>query len=251
LGWVDEPGKCHACGACTPPERDAIVHPRQEVVQDLDALERRLKALRASETVVEMRVELDSRCLGLPMDIVHAWHARAWMQALDLVHEYRRHDPHGRSEEGDDCLATGLEILRPVFLAEGAQHVRLALADPELLAKVNAQFAVYGKILGPVAPNVVDGIWHLDGATVPDISGWLASRGIKHTMRKDGTAKVYEMAKESLKKKIVRSLRCEQTADGSWSTRLETLDKFSAKDFLQSVLTAGPDRNRATFRREA
>jgi hypothetical protein len=251
LGWVDEPGKCHACGACTPPERDAIVHPRAEVVQNLDALERRLKVLRASETVVEMHMELDPRCQGLPMDIIHAWHARAWMKTMDLVREYRRHEPHGRSEEGEDCLASGLEILRPVFLAEGAARVRQVLEDPELLAKVNAEFAIYGRILGPVAPSALDGIWHLHGAMAPDISGWLASRGMKHTMRKDGIAKVYDMAKESLKKKIVRSLRCEQLEDGSWATRLETLDKFSAKDFLHSVLATGPDRNRATFHRES
>lgn len=250
LGRVAEPGRCHACGACAPPEREAVVHARAEVGQDLDALERRLKSLRASETVVEMRVELEPRCQGLPMDVVHAWHARAWMRALGLVREYRRHEGHGRSEDGDDCIASGLEILRPVFLADGARRALSALEDPELLAKVNAEFAFYGRILGPVADAAVDGIWRLRGPAVPDLSGWLASRGIKHTMRRDGGAKVYEVAKESLRKKIARSLRCEQAEDGSWATRLEACEKFSARDFLHAV-HSGPDRNRAAFRRES
>ncbi len=251
LGWVDEPGKCHACGACTPPEREAIVHARSEVVQDLDDLERRLKSLRASETVVEMRVELDPRCVGLPMDIVQAWNARAWMKSLGLVREYRRHEPHGRSDDGVDCLASGLEILRPVFLADGADRVRQALEDPGLLERVNAEFSFYGRILGPAAGvGIVDGFWQLSGPTAPDLSGWLASRGIRHTLRREGAAKVYDLSRESLKKKILRPLHSEQAEDGSWTTRLGSGDKFSARDFLHAV-HPGPERVHANLRRES
>jgi hypothetical protein len=247
---VDEPGKCHACGACTPPEREAIVHARSETVQDLDDLERRLKTLRASQTVVEMRVELDPRCVGLPMDIVHAWNARAWMKVLGLVREYRRHEPHGRSDDGVDCLASGLEILRPVFLADGANRVRQALEDPGLLEQVNAEFSFYGRILGPAGNGPVDGIWQLSAPTAPDLSGWLASRGIKHTMRREGAAKVYDLPVESLKKKILRTLRTEQAEDGSWTTRLRSGDKFSVRDFLHAV-HPGPDRVHANLHRES
>ena len=250
LGWVDEPGKCHACGACTPPEREAIVHAPTEVVQDLDDLERRLKALRASEVVVGMRVELDPRCVGLPMDIVQAWNARAWMKVLGLVREYRRHEPHGRWDDGVDCLASGLEILRPVFLADGADRVRQALSDPGLLERVNAEFRFYGRILGPATGEATDGIWHLTGSVAPDLSGWLASKGIKHTLRREGTARVYDLSRDSLKKKILRTLRSEQAQDGSWSTSVGSGEKFSVREFLHGV-HPGPDRFQASLRRES
>jgi hypothetical protein len=80
-------------------------------------LERRLKALRAQETEIAIDVDLSPACRGLPMDLIQTRHARAWMKLLDDPKGYRRHHPHGRSEDSDDCLASGLETLKPVFLA--------------------------------------------------------------------------------------------------------------------------------------
>lgn len=235
LGWVDEPGKCQACGACTPPEREAITHARTEPTQDLDALDRRLKRLRESESVVPLRVELSDACIGLPMDVIHAWHARAWMKALDVVREYRRHQPHGRADDGPDCLAAGQETLNPVFWFAAAERVREALQDESVVARVNELFAPYGKVVGLARPDATTGEWELRWSAAPDLSGWLASRGLKHTMRRDADARVFDLPKESLKKKIVSSLRCQELSDGSWLVRMETGDKFSAKDFLRGA----------------
>lgn len=250
LGWVDEPGKCHACGACTPPEREAITHARTAVDQDLDVLDRKLKTLRASEEIVAVRVELSDVCLGLPMDLVHAWHARAWMKVLGVVREYRRHEPHGRQLESDDCLAAGLEVLNPVFWKEAAGKIRQALVDGRILSQVNDLFAPYGKVLGPAAEAGTAATWILSSPSPPDLSGWLASRGLKHTMRREGAAKVYDLPKDSLKKKIVDLLRSEQGSDGAWMTKIVTGEKFSARDFLK-VAIPGPERAYTAMRREA
>lgn len=246
LGWVDEPGKCHACGACTPPERDAITHARTEVVQDLDALDKKLKALRATEETVDVRVELSEACLGLPMDLVHAWHARAWMKALDVVRGYRRHEPHGRAEESDDCLAAGLETLRPVFRREDAERVRSALGDEAVLEKVNALFAPYGKVLGSAEGIGAEAVWSLSSPAAPDLSGWLASKGLKHTMRREGDTRVYELPKDSLKKKIAAGLRSAPTPEGSWKTEIVTAEKFSPREFLKAAVP-GPERTYAAL----
>jgi hypothetical protein len=184
------------------------------------------------------------------MDIVQAWNARAWMKVLGLVREYRRHEPHGRWDDGVDCLASGLEILNPVFLAEGADRVRRALEDPEVLDRVNAEFRFYGRILGPATGEATDGIWHLTGSVAPDLSGWLASKGIKHTLRREGTARVYDLSRDSLKKKILRTLRSEQAQDGSWSTSVGSGEKFSVREFLHGV-HPGSDRFQASLRRES
>jgi radical SAM superfamily enzyme YgiQ (UPF0313 family) len=248
LGWVDEPGKCHACGACTPPERDAIVHARTGVEQDLAELERRLKAERAAEKTLEVRVELDGICQGLPMEAVHARHARAWMKVLDIDREYRRHEAHGRSEEGDDCIATGLEVLRPVFRGAAADRVVQALGDPSVLERVNALFAPHGKVLGPGALPAESG-WIVEIPEPPDLAGWLGEEGIKHTLRRDGAARVFEISRDSLRKKVVSAIRLEGE-EGSWRVRLETGPKFGLAGFLRRALP-GRLRNLASVRREA
>ncbi len=248
LGWVDEPGKCQACGACTPPEREAITHARTEPTQDLEALDRRLKRLRETESVVAVRVDLSDACIGLPMDAIHAWHARVWMKALGIVREYRRHMPHGSADDGPDCLAAGLETLNPVFWFDAAERVREALQDESILARVNEWFAPYGEVVGPARQDAASGEWELRWCAAPDLSGWLASRGLKHTMRRDGGARVFDLPKESLKKKIVLSLRCQELSNGSWLVRFATGEKFSAKDFLRGVCP-GPEWVYARLRR--
>ncbi|MEN9309475.1 MAG: hypothetical protein RL173_3407 [Fibrobacterota bacterium] len=250
LGWVDEPGKCHACGACTPPEREAITHARTEHGQDLDVLDKKLRALRATETVVPVAVELSDACTGLPMDLIHAWHARAWMKVLGVVREYRRHEPHGRQEESEDCIAAGRETLNPVFWADAADKVRMALADEQILSQVNELFAPYGKVLGAAEVLPADGVWSLVSSQPPDLSGWLGSRGLKHTMRRDGVAKIYDLPKESIKKKLAKSIRSEEGVDGIWRTRLESGEKFSPRDFLKGAVP-GDLRAYAVLRRES
>lgn len=234
LGRVEKAGKCGACGSCTPEEREAITHAREGSDQDLDALERRLKALRDQETEVAIDVDLSSHCRGLPMDLVHTRHARAWMKLLDDPKGYRRHLPHGRSTDSDDCLASGLETLRPVFLAATAQRVREVLASSERLEELNAWFAPYGRILGAARPPQPSAAWTFETDSDIDVSGWLAASGLKHTMRRQGTTRIYELAKESLRKKILVSLFVE-THD--WGSRLlvQAGEKFAVGAFLRDA----------------
>ena len=171
------------------------------------------------------------------MELVHAWHARAWMRSLDVVREYRRHDPHGRSADGDECMASGLETLRPAFLPDGASKVRAALEDPEILARVNAQFAPYGKILGAAPVDAVSSRWTVLSPEAPDLSAWLQEKGIKHTMRKDGLAKLYDAAKESLKKKLLRTARLVQESDDAWRLEIDAMEKFSVRELLRAALS--------------
>ncbi len=248
LGWVDEPGKCQACGACTPPEREAITHARAAVEQDLDVLDKRLRAARAAEVVVDVEVELSEACLGLPMDLVHAWHARAWMKALGLEKAYRRHEKHGREPEGDDCLAAGREVLRPVFSGEAAATVRAALEDGQILSKLDGLFAPYGKVLGPAREPPGEVAWSCTSREAPDLAGWLASKGLKHTLRREGNARVYDLPKESIKKKIAMRLRSEEAVGGGWKTEIVAGEKFSVRDFLRGAFP-GPERTYAALRR--
>jgi len=233
LGWVDNAGRCGACGSCTPAEREAITHARTASDQDLDALERRLKGLRAQETEIALEVDLSAACRGLPMGLIHARHASAWMRLLDDPKGYRRHHPHGRASDSDDCLASGLETLRPVFLAATAERVRKVLAAPDRLEELNRLFAPWGRIVG-LAGSPSSGGWIFETDSVIDVSAWLASAGLKHTMRRQGDARVYELAKESLKKKILVSLSVESHEGGS-RISLAAGEKFALGPFLRDA----------------
>jgi hypothetical protein len=234
LGLVDKAGKCGACGSCSPAERDAITHARSWVSQDLDALERRLKTLRATETEIVIDVDLSTSCRGLPMDLIQTRHARAWMKLLNDAKGYRRHHPHGRSEDSDDCLASGLETLRPVFLAPMAERVREVLASSERLEELNQLFAPYGRIIGLAQPAPATASWTFETDSDIDISGWLAACGLKHTFRRQGTTRIYELAKESLKKKILVSL-CVETHDTGSRIVMQAGEKFAVGAFLRDA----------------
>jgi len=237
LGWVDEKGACQACGACSAPEREAITHARSAPRQDLDALEIRIREQRRSETPVPVEVELSDMCQGLPRDLVEAWHARAWMKAFpELVGPYRRHETH----DEEHFLATGRRILTPVFLAEGARRLAELLADPEALEAVQGHFAPYGRVLG--APAVAPTRFVVASEAPVDPVPWLSAKGLKHTFRRDGDGKRWELAKEAAKKRIAREVSAQP--DGERWRLVVTLDeKFDAREFLRAVVP--PERRHA------
>lgn len=230
LGWVDEEGHCHACGACDKPEREAITHARQPPRQDLEALDRKIRDLRRSETLVGVEVELAPVCQGLPRDLVEAWHARAWMQAFpELVRGYRRHEP----DEEESFLSTGRRVLTSVWLPEAAENVRQILSDPDRRAALDAFFAPYGRILG--LPADPPRRFVLRGAAMLDPSRWVTERGLKHTFRRDGAARRWEFPKETLKKRILKDLvRTEE--DGVAVLTVDADEKFDVREFLRAVV---------------
>jgi len=231
LGWVEEEGDCQACGACNAPEREAITHARSAPRQDLDALDKKIREIRRSETLVPVEVDLVPACRGLPRDLVEAWHARAWMQEYpELVRGYRRHESHPE----EHFLSTGRQILTSVWLPEAAAAVRDILADPERRARLDEFFAPYGRILGE--PGDPPRKFVLSGAATLDPTGWINERGLKHTFRREGGTRRWEFPKETLKKRIVRELaRTEE--DGIATISVLTDEKFEVREFLRAVVT--------------
>lgn len=235
LGWVEEEGDCHACGACTKTEKEAITHARQAPRQDLDALDKKIREIRRSETLVPIEVDLAATCRGLPRDLVEAWHARAWMQAFpELTRGYRRHE----SDPEDAFLSTGRRILTSVWLPEAAERVREILADDTLRSALDPFFAPYGTIQG--AQGEPPRRFVMRSTASLDPSKWLVERGLKHTFRREGTARRWEFPKETLKKRILKDLVREEQ-DGTMVLRVETDEKFDVREFLRAVV---PDKER-------
>ena len=240
LGLDKRDGRCQACGACIPTERAAVTSHRDAAMPNLAALAAKVKAQHQSETPLSLTVELTSACRQLPLDLIHSRLARALMRAFpELTPLYRRCDPNGRAEDGDDCLATGLETLHPVLLPAGIEMLRQILSSPERLAAVNAEFSGYGKILAEGELPAETAGWQIRTPFRPDPGHYLTHFGLKHTLRRDGEARVFELPKDSLKKKLLRTLRLEET-DGNWLITLEAGAKFSLRDFLREAC-AGED----------
>lgn len=228
-------GKCHSCGSCDKDERKFLITHRDDPMPDLDKLAARIKAVRASETPLPLTVRLFAASRSLPMDLIHSRLARAFMMAFpELTPVYRRFDPHGRKEDSDACLATGLETLTPVFLREGTERVRQILSNPEELAKVNAEFALYGEILPDTVVSTEGSRWLLRTPYRPQPGKYLAARGLKHILKRVDGRQVFEMPKDSLKKKLILSLTQSET-DGLFVLELDAGPKFELREFLKEA----------------
>lgn len=235
MGLDGKNGQCHACGSCDKEERAFLLTHRDEAMPDLDKLAARIKAIRASEEILPLQVRLSEASFGMPMDVVHARLARAFMVSFpELTPFYRRTEPHGRAQDSDACMATGLEMLHPVFLPDGIDRVRQILSNPTELARVQAEFAPYGEIvsLEPVATE--SSRWSLRTPYRPQVGKYLASRGLKHILRREGDRQVFEMPKDSLKKRLVLALS-QREEDGVFVIELEAGPKFELREFLKEA----------------
>jgi hypothetical protein len=112
--------------------------------------------------------------------------------------------------------------------------VREVLASPDRLEELNRLFAPHGRIIGLSQPPAATVSWTFETDSDIDISGWLASNGLKHTFRRQGTTRIYELAKESLKKKILVSLHVETNDTGSRLV-VQAGEKFAVGAFLRDA----------------
>ena len=233
MGLEGKVGHCHSCGSCDKDERKFLLTHVDDPMPDLVKLAARIKDIRQSETIQPLQVEIADECLHMPMDLIHSQLARAFMMAFpELTPLYRRFEAHGRAEDADECMATGLETLRPIFLPEGARRVRQILSNPEELAQVQSYFGRYGRVVAEGEATSESSSWEFRLPFRPELGKYLSTFGLKHILRRDGAAQVFEMPKESLKKKLVLSLRCEEI-EGRWIVCLDGGPKFNLKEFLK------------------
>jgi hypothetical protein len=235
MGQGGKNGHCHSCGSCDQDERKFLITHRDEAMPDLVKLAARIKAIRASEEIVPLQVRLSEASFGLPMDVIHSRLARAFMVAFpELTPFYRHCEPHGRAEDGDACMAIGLEMLNPVFLPDGAFRVRQILSNPEELSRVQAEFGVYGQILSNAPLPTETSRWTLRTPFRSEVGKYLNSRGLKHILKRVDGVQTFEMPKDSLKKRLVLSMT-QREAAGEWIVELQAGAKFELREFLREA----------------
>ena len=72
----------------------------------------------------------------------------------------------------------------------------------------------------------------------PDFDAYCKAKGLKFTLKKVDGVRVYELSKDSLKKRLLKSLtaeECEGPEGKTWKVRAAAGGKFSAEEFLRQA----------------
>jgi radical SAM superfamily enzyme YgiQ (UPF0313 family) len=244
LGTVEEEASCLACTACeTPEEMEFLTDIRRKHEADAEGFDGRRKLFRQSAEPIALGVRWKEKVLGLPRKYPALVLASCLMRAdkalTPLFWRFREAWAPGSK---DICNVAGDDGVLLDWLPEGLALVRARLADADFLADVNAAFAEWGELLGEISPSLRpadegrEWKYRLVSPLRPDIDAFCKPRGLKFTLKKVDGVRVYEWSKDSLKKRLLKSLT---SAEGEspkgpvWTVRLEGGAKFSPEEFLR------------------
>jgi radical SAM superfamily enzyme YgiQ (UPF0313 family) len=241
LGTVEEEASCLACTACeTKEEMDFLTDLRRKHEADADGFDARRKLVRQSADALALGVRLTAKAQGLPRKYPALVLASCLMRAdADLVPYFWRFREAWAPLAKEPCPVAGDDGIVLEWLPEGLALLRTRLADPGFLAEANSFFAEWGELRGEIpaglAPVDDARAWDyaFDSPYAPDFDRYCRSKGLRHTLRKDGARRVCELSKDSLKKRIVAGLEAEEAEPGRWLVRVRGLAKFAPDEFLR------------------
>ncbi len=236
----DRKGGCQRCDACTPAQKKAIVG-RKVVTAgpagDLVALDQRLRAERRNDLSVSLVLDLEDRCQGLPLGTIQSLLVRALLRAdAGLAPHFRRALPGPCERERDLLRWSGVRVLPLLWSREGAVRLQALLQDSGFVARVVQDLSGWLRLGTGVQVYGGEEImaWEIISPFACEPGSYLQTAGLKHTLRKEGSGKACDFAKDALKKKILRSLQWENTTTGS-TVAAVSLAKFAPVDFLRDV----------------
>jgi hypothetical protein len=238
LGTTEEEATCLACTACeTKEEMDFLTDPRRKHEADADGFDARRKLVRQSASAIALGVRFTVKAVGLPRKYVALILASCLMRTeQELVPYFWRFREAWAPLAKEACPVAGDDGVVLEWLPEGIGLLRARLADPDFLAEVNAFFAdwgeLYGEIPAELAPIDEAREWNYTFVSPfpPDFDRYCKAKGIRHTLRKENGRRICELSKDSLKKRIVKSMEAEEN-DGRWTVRIQGFAKFAPLEF--------------------
>ena len=244
LGTTEEEAACLACTACeTAEEMDFLTDLRRKHEADAEGFDSRRKLVRQSADAIALGVRFTARVQGLPRKYPALILASCLMRAdAELVPSFWRYREAWAPDAKENCAVSGDDGVLLEWLPQGQARLREKLADPEFLADVNAAFAEWGELLGEIPASLRPGEDARDWAYVfrspfaPDFDRYGKYKGLRFTLRKEGMRRICELAKDSLKKRIVASLECEEIPGveaSTWMVRITGAGKFSPEEFMR------------------
>ncbi|HKP94355.1 MAG TPA: radical SAM protein [Fibrobacteria bacterium] len=246
LGTVEEEAACLACTACeTKEEMDFLTDVRRKHEADAEGFDGRRKSILRSAETLALGVRWTDRVLGLPRKYPALVLASCLMRAEKaLTPHFWRYRESWAPGAKETCWVAGDDGLLLDWLPEGLGLLRARLADADFLADVNAGLADWGEVLGEIPlslkPREEAREWGyaFRSPFPPDIDAYCRARGLRFTLRKSGGLSVFEFSKDSLKKRLLKTLTAE-SGEGprgtEWLVRVEAAAKFSAEEFQREA----------------
>jgi hypothetical protein len=232
---------CPACGACTGVEAAETKAASGEYPAPAASWVNALRDLRKEEAAVDFRLEAGERARGVPWKYFGTVLARALMLSdPELAMPYRG----VRKARLVSEWALGDDVVRLAWNRVALERIHGRMGDQEFIGAVNSRMDGWGRLCGlSQAPH--PGLSLSIHSDFPlDEQGYMKSRHLKYTRRKDGrNGFILEFTRESLKKKIIQSFTCRPGAGGSVMIDLVPGTKFVLDEFLKEAfsLPAGND----------
>lgn len=233
-GSESEKGTCLICGACPDPaSRKKLTEAVQNRGFTPDQFRARIKAAAAESVDVPLRVNLGDMCRGLGRGYVAAVLASALMKADErLVETYWGFKDSFAGGRGESWI-TGDEIITLQFRRAGADLLLARLSEAQFILDVN-KISSGWLTLSPGSASAPQLSLIMDSEYVFSGDKYLLGLGLKFSiLKKDGSV-FYQLSKDSLKKRFIRSLSVQQRGSGC-TVWLNPDSKLDVQDFFRNA----------------
>jgi radical SAM superfamily enzyme YgiQ (UPF0313 family) len=221
-------------------------------------IRRRVLAARRDRQELALAVDLGPAAAGLPRGYVAAALGRAIMLAdPGLVDAYRGPGASKWGVKDQPCRLVGHDRLGLMWTAAGAAHAEGRWrGDAAFAAAVAARFAPWGRVLGLASGA---GVAELPRPTLTfgapfaaDGAAWLTAHHLRFMQRRlpDGPGYRCEIARDSLRKKLVLDYAQRELPDGGRLIEVVPGERFEPEAFCREAfaLPAPEDQARVTAR---
>lgn len=218
------------------------------------AIRRRVLAARRDRREVVFNVNLGAAAAGLARGYVAAALGRAFMLAdAELVDAYRGPGTSLWGTKDQPCRLVGHDRLGLLWTAAGAARVEARWREDDgFVAAVNAVLSPWGRVL-PAAVPAANRPSLVFAAPFPAAGpAWLAAQHLRYVQRRlpDGPGCCCEIARDSLRKKLVVDYAQRDLPDGGCEVEVVPGERFNPEAFCREAFLppAPEDRARVSVR---
>ena len=217
-------------------------------------IRRRILTARRDRVERAFLVDLGPAAAGLPRTYMAAALGRALMLAdPELVDTFKGPGTSRWGVKDFPCRIVGHDRLGLMWSAAGAVHVAGRWnGDPQFRAAVAEYFAPWGTVLGLEAADLAQPRLAFAAPFAPEGQSWLVARHLKFVQRRlpDGPGYRCEIARDSLKKKLVFDYLQRELPDGRFEVEVVPGERFEVEAFCHEAfrLPAPEEQARVTAR---
>jgi hypothetical protein len=239
-GTMAHEGACIGCNACGGGEEKSALLARQVLARDyrVDQLKARLQTAKAGQVMLHFRVVAGPQARGVPRAALGIALARALMLTDgDVTEGYRGFGGSFASWMFKSNWITGDDVVTLLWDRGDVPRIEALLNGPDTFAGVNRLIGGFGRVIRLLPSREVAAAAFAFKSPYPfDPAKYFAGKVIKYTQRKSGTGgSLYDLSKDSLKKKILSSCAAEPSPAGGSNVTVTPGPKFGPEEFARSA----------------